>query len=490
MTHTSAPHVLTLSYEGLGDRSYLAHDGRHALVVDPQRDIDLVEQLVAEHGLTLTHVLETHVHNDYVSGGLVLARRHRATYVVPADATVDYETLPVRDGDSLAVGSLEVTVLATPGHTPHHVAYDVHRGDHPGSVFTGGSMLYGAVGRPDLVRPELTEGLTHDQWHSVRRLADGLPQHTHVYPTHGFGSFCAATQNEGTSGTIADERASNPALTQEEQAFVDETLAALDVFPAYYAHMGPANASGPEEVDLGLPMPADAAELRARIQRGEWVVDLRSREVFAAGHLRGTLSFDLDGAFVTYLGWMIPWGTPLTLLGETTEQIQAAQRELVRVGIDRPVAQAVGDLEFWRSGESDVSGFERIDFAGLRKVIESDDDVVLLDVRQVLEFEDGHVAGAVHIPFYELLDRVGDVPSDRPTYVYCGSGYRAAAAISLLQRAGLVNTVHVDDDWENAVTAGLPLATQQAADRQPGWTWIASRATARTFDCESDRINA
>lgn len=488
--HTSAPHVLVLSYEGLGDRSYIAHDGRHALVVDPQRDIDQVEQLLAMHGLTLTHVLETHVHNDYVTGGLVLARRHQAAYVVPADASVEYDVLAVADGDTFEVGSLEVRVIATPGHTPHHVAFDVHRGDHPGAVFTGGSMLYGAVGRPDLVHPELTSDLAHDQWHSVQRLAGALPDHTHVYPTHGFGSFCAATQNEGESGTIADERVSNPALTQAEQSFVDETLAALDVFPAYYAHMGPANAAGPDAIDLSLPLPADPAELRTRIERGEWVVDLRSREVFAAGHVRGTLSFDLDGAFVTYLGWMIPWGAPLTLLGETTEQIQAAQRELVRIGIDRPVAQAVGDPEFWRTSDSDVVDFGRIDFAGLRAVIESAEPVVLLDVRQILEYEAGHVSGAVHIPFYELLDRLDEVPTDLPVYVYCGSGYRAAAAISLLQRAGVTNTLHVDDDWDNAVAAGLPMSVPEPVSREAGWTWTASRKTARTHVAETDRITA
>ena len=491
MTYTSTPHVLVIETPGLGNRGYLAHDGEHAVVIDPQRDIDRVEQLLAEHGLVATHVVETHVHNDYVTGGFELARRHGAAYLVPADADVSFEHTPVRDGDTFALGGLVVTVLATPGHTPHHVAYSVERSGasdvHPGVIFTGGSMLYGAVGRPDLVSPELTESLAHDQWHSVRRLAGELASDTNVYPTHGFGSFCAATQNEGAAGTIADERANNPALTNDEQAFVEETLAGLDVFPAYYAHMGPANAAGPAPVDLSLPSPADPAQLRARIERGEWVIDLRSREVFATGHLRGSLSFDLDGPFIAYVGWLIPWGAPVTLLGETTEQVQAAQRELVRIGIDRPVAQAVGGPVFWTEDVATLSTTDRVDFGGLAAVVADRPDTYILDVRQHLEWEESHIVGSHHLPFYQVPDRISEIPTDRPVYVACGSGYRAAAVISLLRSTvfsngpAFGNLVHVDDDWTNASSTTLPIERSAAPGRQRGWTWLESRGTARTF---------
>ena len=165
--------------------------------------------------------------------------------------------------------------------------------------------------------------------------------------THGFGSFCSATQAEGSSSTIGRERRVNPVLTLAEDRYVSDLLAGLDVYPAYYAHMGPANAAGPAGPDLSAPRRADAAELRRRIDAGEWVVDLRARRAFAAGHVAGTLSFDLDGSFATYLGWLIPWGTPLTLLGQTPEQVAEAQRELVRIGIDRPVAAATGHPDDW-----------------------------------------------------------------------------------------------------------------------------------------------
>lgn len=476
---TGIPHVLVLESAGLGDRSYVVHDGERAVVVDPQRDIDRVDRLLAEHGLTVSHVVETHVHNDYVSGGRELARRHGAVYVVPGGVDYAFDAVHAHDGDVFAAGALTVTAMHTPGHTPHHMSYAV-AGD-PGNdvVFTGGSMLYGTVGRPDLVAPDLTVKQAHDQWHSVHKLADALEGDTAIYPTHGFGSFCSATQAQGLSSTIDNERAINPALTQGEDEFVARTLAGLDVFPAYYAHMGPANAGGPADVDLSLPTLADAGELRARIDRGEWVVDLRSREVFARGHVPGAVNFDLDGAFINYLAWMMPWGTPVTLLGSTPEQVEAAQRELVRVGIDRPAAYAVGGVDAWLATPADAQGTDRVSFADLARVVADDPDAVLIDTRQVLEWETGHVASARFVPFYEVPDRLGEIPRDRPVYVYCGSGYRASAVASILQFHGFDNVVHVDDAFDNARKAGLSIESGTGAQREPGWTWTASRATVR-----------
>jgi len=478
---TSSPHVLILETPGLGDRSYVVHDGVRAMVVDPQRDLDRIEQLVAEHGLLVTHVAETHVHNDYVSGGLALARRHDATYIVPGGVDLAFPATAVHDGDQFTVGELRVDVHHTPGHTPHHVAFSVHRAETGGAVFTGGSLLFGSVGRPDLVAAELTVDLAHDQWRSVRRLAQDLPATTHVYPTHGFGSFCAATQAVGVAGTLADEQVTNPALREDEDTFVANTLAGLDVFPAYYAHMGPANAAGPREVDLRLPEPVDPDELRRRIAAGEWVVDLRSREVFAQGHVDGALSFDLDGPFVAYLPWMLPVGAPLTLLGETTEQVAAAQRELVRVGLDHLAGQAIGGPDYWLPDDVSPHATERIDFVGLATALADGSSCLVIDTRQVLEWEAGHVSGAVHVPFYEVPDRLAELPTDRTLYVYCGSGYRAAAVVSLLKGHGFRDAVHVDDDWDNARPAGLDVVAEQPGERTPGWTWLASRAAVRTF---------
>ena len=482
MSLAGTPHVLTIESQGLGDRSYVVHDGSVALVVDPQRDIDRVERLVAEHGLMISHVVETHFHNDYVTGGMELARKHGAAYVVPAGFDIQFDAIEVEDGDTFSVGDLNVEVIHTPGHTPNHMSYAVSMGDDPGVVFTGGSLLYGSVGRPDLVAPDLTEGLAHEQWHSAHRIADRVDDAAAIFPTHGFGSFCSATQTQGTSSTVAHERIINPAFTSSEQEFVETMLAGLDVFPAYYAHMGPANVAGPANVDLTPPALADPAELRERISRGEWVVDLRSRAVFAQGHVPGAYNFDMDGAFINYLAWMVPWGAPITLLGSTPEQVEAAQRDLVRVGIDRPAAAGIGGLDAWLDDPAEAERNVRLNFSGLAEAIEGESDPFILDTRQIREWEAGHVDGATFIPFYEVADRLAEIPRDRTVYVYCGSGYRASAVVSLLKNEGYDDVVHIDDMFANAASAGLPVVAAPAPAREPGWTWIASRAAVRSYD--------
>ena len=301
--------VSIIETTGLGDRSYMVSEGDVAVVIDPQRDIDRVFKLAAELGVRITHVLETHTHNDYVTGGLELSRVARAEYVVPAGDHVDYQRRAISDGDIIDSGPFQLEAVHTPGHTHHHVSYALRNttGTIVG-VFTGGSMLHGTTGRTDLLGTEYTDALTHAQFHSVRRLAAELPDDAQVYPTHGFGSFCSATPSSGDSSTIADQRLNNPALTQDEQSYVEELIAGLSAYPSYYAHMGVINERGPAPVDLSLPQLVDPDELRRRIEAGKWVVDLRNRTAFAAGHLGGTLGFELSNSFVTYLGWLYSWG--------------------------------------------------------------------------------------------------------------------------------------------------------------------------------------
>ncbi|MFS8480110.1 MAG: MBL fold metallo-hydrolase [Micromonosporaceae bacterium] len=457
MAATSLVEVIVIDTPSLGDRSYLAHDGQYAVVVDAQRDIDRVLELIAARGLRVTHVLETHIHNDYVTGGYALARKVGAQYVVSADDQVSFERLAVRDGDILEVGPrMRVRVVHTPGHTFTHLSYVLEADGGPVGVFTGGSLLYGSTGRPDLLGADHAVTLARKQYGSVRRLAAELPADTPIYPTHGFGSFCSATQCAGSASTIAAEAKVNPALTQGEEEFVATLLAGLDAYPAYYAHMAPANSAGPAEPDLSAPKPADPAELRRRIEAGEWVVDLRNRTAFAAGHLRGTLNFELSDSFITYLGWLIPWGTPVTLLGETAEDVAAAQRQMVRIGIERPAAAATGRPEDW-AGDEALDSYPTATFADLAERFRRGDALVVLDVRRNDERRQSHVEGSRHIPIHELPARLDEVPRGRPVWVHCAGGYRAAVAASLLRRAG-VDVVAVDDGYESARTAGLPLA--------------------------------
>ncbi len=440
--------IIAIETPALGDRSYVLVDGDAAAVIDPQRDIDRIDSLLAERGLRLTHVFETHVHNDYVTGGLELARRAGAVYVLAAADEVAYEHTGARDGDEFTLGDLIVRAVHTPGHTPAHLSYVVVQDGKPVAAFTGGSMLYGTVGRTDLISTEVTEELTRAQFRSVRRLADGLPGEVGVHPTHGFGSFCSSSASTGSdASTIDQERQSNLALTLvDEDAFVERLLSGLTAYPRYYGHMASINRAGPAPVDLSPPEPVDPAEIRRRIHAGEWVVDLRSRTVFARSHLAGTVNLEVGDSFATYLGWTLRWGTPVTLVGDTTGQVAEAQRQMVRIGIDRPAGGAEGGIETWAAG-GDVRSYRTATFADLADA-SADHAVVVLDVRRDDEWAEGRIEHAVHIPLHELEERLDEVP-DEQVWVHCASGYRASIAASLLDRAGRI-VVAVDDEWAAA----------------------------------------
>ena len=451
--------VEVIATEDLGDRSYLVYDGTAAVVVDPQRDVDRVEKALADLGVRCAMVVETHIHNDYVTGGYDLALRNGCPYVVSADDTVAFDRLAAHDGDELTVGTMTVRVLATPGHTDTHLSYVISQGDETPAVFTGGSLLYGSVGRTDLVDVARTDELTRAQFHSARRLAAELPDATPVYPTHGFGSFCSSgSAAGGDGGTIGEEKRRNDALvTDDEDAFVETLIANLTAYPAYYAHMGGLNRSGPTAPDLSPPSPLDADQLRARIDAEEWVVDLRDRTAYAASHVHGSVGIALGQQFSTYVGWLMPWGTPLTLIGDSAEQVADAQRMLVRIGIDELQGSATGTAEELSAG-TPTSSYPRRTFAELPDGLvdadtATDADMVLLDVRRDDEYATGHIPGAAHVPMHQLLAKLDTLPAGQ-LWVHCASGYRASIAASLLDRAGR-DVVFIDDAFDSAVEAGL-----------------------------------
>jgi glyoxylase-like metal-dependent hydrolase (beta-lactamase superfamily II)/rhodanese-related sulfurtransferase len=463
--------VVSIETPNLGDRSYVVGQGNTAIVIDPQRDIDRVEQILDERGWNISHVLETHFHNDYVSGGLELARTQKAEYVVPSGMDISFTANQVSDKDELAAEIGVIRVLHTPGHTPNHMSFSLNVGGEDLAVFTGGSLLFGSVGRPDLLGSDLTEPLSRAQWQSMRRIGADVTHSAQVYPTHGFGSFCSATATVGTASTLADQLASNPAFSVDEETFVSELIAGLDAFPAYYAHMGPAHQLGGGPIDLTLPQRVTAEDIADRIARGEWVVDLRHRRIFAADHIKGSLSFDVHGNAVTYLGWLMDWGTPLTLLGADTDEIATMQRELVRIGIDRPSGYAVGAPVDWSISTATTSSYRRATHVEMAQALATDPQLPMLDLRRNGEYDDGFVTGARHVPLHELSGRIDDVAAwalenadHGPAWLYCGSGFRASVGASILEAAG-VGIVHVDDDFPNAEKAGLPITRPEVGHR-------------------------
>jgi hydroxyacylglutathione hydrolase len=457
--------VVVVETTQLGDRSYLVHDGTVALVIDPQRDTDRVETAARDAGVTITNVAETHLHNDYLTGGLILARDHNARYLVNAADNVSFEREPVVPGETFQVGRLSVKAIATPGHTHTHLAYVVSDPDAGTgarqAVFSGGSLLYGSVGRTDLIAPEDTAGLAHDQYASVRRLVAEAARDAILYPTHGFGSFCSiGPASRIPASTIGEQAATNHALTDpDEDHFVRHLLANITAYPSYYAHMSPLNALGPGTAMLDVPESVESVELERRLENGEWVVDLRNRVAFAASHLRGSVAFEYGtgSSFTSYLGWVLPWNQPLTLLG-AHDDVEKAVRDLARIGFDSPDAAVGEDIRALAPGASWVQ-YPITDWAGL--VRDRAPGETVLDVRRTEEFAASRVQGAVNVPLHELLLRLDELPNGR-IWVHCTSGYRASVAASLLHRAAR-DVVLIDAHFREAADAGVELTNAAPA---------------------------
>lgn len=435
----------------LGDRSYVVSDGVSAIVVDPHRDLDRVNAALDRLRVPAGMVLETHLQHDYLSGGHALARRSGATHVVCGREDVAFARCAVHGGDWLSLGSMTVRVVDTPGHTDTHLTYVVTDfSGTPPAVFSGGSLLYGSVGRIDLLGADRAVDLARKQWRSVRKLAEMLPDEAALYPTHGFGSFCSARlPSGGSASTIGRERTRNDALLEnDEQQFVDAMIGGVSDYPAYCAHVRQWNAQGPDEPDLSRLRTMEPDELAARIRTGEWVVDLRDRSAYAGRHLAGTVSITIGNRFSTHVGSVIPWGSPITLISENPEQVAAAQRQLSRIGWDLVAGSATGVLDAL-APEVPMRSYPRATFAD----VAASGPVDILDVRRDDEVKGSCIAGSVRVPLHALVDRMHEVPRGT-VWVHCTSGFRAGIAASILDRAGHI-VVHIDDEYAQAEKAGL-----------------------------------
>lgn len=441
--------VVTLDVPELGNRCHLVHDGAHALVVDPPRDVTAIELAAEREGVEIVAVADTHVHNDYVSGALGLARRHGADYLLSADEPVHFERVGVRGGDVADVGRLEVSVVATPGHTRHHqsfVARDPGRPGEPGALLSGGSLLHGTVGRTDLIDPRLTYDLARAQWASARSLG-ALDPALRLLPTHGFGSFCASAPAPDAPGSqLADQLLTNPALVRDRERFVDELVAGFGPVPAYYRRMGALNRAGAGRALPRAGRAVTAEQVSDAVLAGRWVIDLRERAAFAEGHLPGTVNVEYSHQFAIYVGWLVPWGDDLILLAESSADLATALHDLAGIGIegvDAHVLDPAAPL---------TATYRRADWAAFRG---SAGPRVVVDVRQRDEYDAGHLPDAVHLPVQEVARHGNALPSGE-LWVHCRSGYRAGIAASVLHRMGH-RVVHVDDAWDAA--SDLAVAT-------------------------------
>jgi len=426
--------------------------GGEAVVIDPPRDVDAVLALAARLGVRVVASFDTHLHADYVSGTTELVARG-AQGVTPRAANVSWAHRDVTDGDALTFGEVTLRALATPGHTPEHLAYILETKRGPRGVFTGGSLILGGAARTDLLGPERTDTLARAQFHSLRRLAE-LPGDVAVYPTHGAGSFCLATAAAVENPTVASERATNPLLAiDDEDEFVDALVQGFGSFPTYYRDLQAINRAGPRPLaSLGQPRLLAPLEAAARIADGAWLVDARPIHEWATGHPTGAVSDELRPAFASWLGWAVPFGSPVVVLVDD-DQRDEVTRLARRIGYD-DVSFLDGDLDAWRTAGLGVSTVAELGPCEARDRQRTGS--VLLDVRQRAELDTVRIPGAEHLELGDII--AGATPQAADVITFCGHGERSATAASLLEQRGVhvANLVGGTAAW---LDAGLPVET-------------------------------
>jgi hydroxyacylglutathione hydrolase len=448
-------HLMPLVDAGLGNSAYLVDlgDGR-ALAVDVSRHLRAVRRAADERGLTVAFAADTHLHADFITGALQLARDDGATVLASAAGRRAYPHTPLADGDEIELGGLTLRALATPGHTDEHLSFLLLDGARELGVFTGGSLIVGAAARTDLLGAERTDELARAQYRSLQRLAT-LPDETAVWPTHGAGSLCSAPPGAERTSTIGAEKRANTLLAApDEGAFVRQLLGSLGSYPAYFDRLAEINRRGPA-ILTGAPglAPLTAAEVRALLARGAQVVDVRSVRDFAAGHLPGAVSIPLHDQFATWLGWLLPHDTPLVVvLGPGQDRADVAW-QAVKIGYERLAGALDGGMDAWAA---DGGAQERIALIAPDHVA----DRPVLDIRQSAEHAARHIPGSANVELGDLPARAGETPEH--AVVACEHGERAMTAASLLQRTGRRDLAVLDGgpaDWATATGRDLEEGT-------------------------------
>jgi hydroxyacylglutathione hydrolase len=445
---------------GLGNNAHLLISEREqvAVLIDPLRDVDQYEAVARSEGVRITHVCETHIHNDFVSGSRELAARTGARIVASADAQLEFDYHAVRDRDTLKIGEIKLTVIATPGHTPEHVSYlaeDTGRPSDPPILLSGGSLLVGAVSRTDLLGHEHATGLAHQLYRTLHERILPLGDDVVVYPTHGAGSFCTAAAGEGSTTTIGRELVSNPLLRlSSPDLFADRLLASMPTYPTYFDRMRAVNRRGPRvlgSVPRLAAIPADEVDERHR--HGEAIVDTRSVHEYARGHIPGVFHVELRPAFASWVGWVVPFGTPVILVSDTSEVHEYAVRQLIRIGYDDLPGYLDGGMAAWKRAGLPVESMPILTMRDVRQRLERGEPLVVLDVRQVHEWCGGHIPQAELIEAGSLPSAELKLPHDRLIATHCGHGQRAATALSVLEHRGVRNLGLITesvDEWRKA----------------------------------------
>jgi hydroxyacylglutathione hydrolase len=432
---------------GLGNSAYLigSHDTKKAVLIDPLRDVDRYLHAASERGMQLTHVLDTHLHADFVSGNREIAHQTGAVIGVSAEAQLGFEHQPLAEESVIDLGAFQIRVMTTPGHTPEHISFLIIEpdGKTPSALFSGGALIVGGAARTDLLGPELAHPLAHQLYQTIHDKLLKLPDELEVFPTHGSGSYCVTPVSSDRTTTIGRERTNNSlARARSEEEFMQRALTDLPSYPTYYKYLRDVNRKG-AKIFGGVPLlrPLYASEVKALMEEGVLILDVRHGKQFATGHIPDSYGIRVDAPLTTWAGWLIPFGSRIVLVAESTDQTVAATRQLIRIGYDDLIGHLGGGIEAWAGAGYPIETIPSMNVKELRDRL---DEVTLVDVRQLSEWNEGHIPGAIHIETGRVAWDTLPFPHDRPLAVQCASGNRSMSVSSVLRRRGYHNVIQVE----------------------------------------------
>lgn len=443
----------------LAHASYLIGSHGEAAVVDPQRDVEQYIEEASKNSLSIRYVIETHLHADFVSGHLELAKKTGAKVVCGEKANAQFEHFPLGDGDEIRMGKVRLQIMETPGHTPESISivlFDEEQSTDPVAVLTGDTLFIGDVGRPDLLGVKMSArelaGMLHDSLHN--KLLK-LPDSVKVYPAHGAGSMCGRNISSERSSTIGDQRKFNYALqpmTKEE--FINMMTVDLPEAPAYFSKDVEINRRGPQLLaDLPTPVALKASEFERLVKAGSVLLDTRPSDQYGTSHIPGSLNIGLEGQFAAWSGTLIPLGQSIVLVAENEDHARVARVRLARVGHENVVGYLDGGILSWQEAGFPLASVEQISVDELDRRIKEGKAEVILDVRRPGEWKTGHIRSASHLPLSHLAETAQQVPQNKAVHVICAGGFRSSAAASILEQKGfrhITNVVGGMTAWQNA----------------------------------------
>jgi len=449
--------------EGLGNSSYLIGSEATGLAaaIDPQRDVDRYLQVAEGLGLRLAYALDTHLHNDFISGARELAAQRGLIVGASAEARLEFEHQPLQAGAILSLGDVTIGVLATPGHTPEHISFTATPIGQltPSAIFTGGALIVGGAARTDLLGPHLTERLSRQLYHTLHEQLLCLPDKVTVYPTHGAGSFCSGPVSADRSTTIGRERQWNSLVqAASEEEFMDQALRNLPDTPTYFRYMRSINQHGPRVLN-GLPVlePLSPESVQRQMAQGVAVIDTRTPPEFMAGHLPESYGIPLAAPLGTWAGWVVPFDTPIILIAKDPIEREQAVRQLIRIGYDDLRGYLDGGVAAWATVGLPTRRVPVVTPEELCSQVERGTAPNILDVRHDDEWRAGHLPRAIHLDAGRLPISQPAAPKDQRMIVHCRLAYRSTVGISLLERWGYRNLMQLDGGYSGWQTAGYPI---------------------------------